>query len=162
MTILVTISDKSQAEKWEYWYSEKYNMISLERLASALPHHTLQGAYNLIIKADTFNIISYFETVTLAEITYWTVVPTLKAPAATWAQLIVEQDLDDGQPQAYFTNTDYTVFYTRLGEPKECANLRCVAIGEQVIVDVTYDGALVGVWMVDLPPEIGRKHAKQL
>lgn len=159
MTIYVTQQKSLQLDTWAYWYSEVYNMISLDRVQCQLPLTTLQGAYNLIIKVDRFNIVSYFETVTAAEVTYWTVVSTFEVPKAEAGQVLVVQDIDDGQPQAYFTNPDYTVFYTRLGEPREQAKLRHIAIGEQVIVDVTQDGMLAGVWMLNLPPEVAEKHA---
>lgn len=86
------------------------------------------------------------------------VVPNLKVPDSKLGQVLVAQDIDDGQPQAYFTNRDYSVFYTRLGEPVDSAKLNHVAIGQQIIVDVTQDGMVAGVWMMDLPPEIREKH----
>ena len=159
MTIFVTVSEVSKVDEWEYWYSETYNMISLQRVLSDLPRATLQGAYSLIIDVDASRIVSYFETVGSAEITYWAVVPALEIPKTEWGRVVVAQDIDDGQPQAYFTNLDYSVFYTRFGEPVVTIKLRHIAIGKQVIVDVTQDGMVVGVWMLNLPPEIGQKHA---
>ena len=161
MTIFITVSKVSKTDVWEYWYSEIYNMVSVDRLSSRLPYSTLQGAYNLIVKTDAYRIISYFETVTAAEITYWKVVPMLEVPQAKRGQISVAKDIDDGQSQAYFTNPDYTIFYTRLGEPVKSTELKHIAIGEQVIVDVTQEGMLVGVWMLDLPTEIGEKFAKK-
>ena len=106
MTIFVTVSEVSKVDEWEYWYSETYNMISAQRVPCHLPRRTLQGAYNLIIDADASRIVSYFETVTLAEITYWTVVPILEIPKAEWGQILVAQDIDDGQPQTYFHRSE--------------------------------------------------------
>lgn len=161
MTILVTVSKVSKVDEWYYWYDEMYNMVSVTRIPSQLPRTTLQGAYCLIIKADTAKILSYFETVTVAEITYWKVVPSLTVPISDIGHVLVAQDIDDGQPQAYFTDPNYGVFYTQLGEAIEPTHLRHIAIGPQVIVDIAENGMLAGVWMLELPPEIGQKHAAQ-
>jgi len=159
MTIFVTVSEVSEVDEWEYWYSETYNMVSLQRVPSVLPRATLQGTYSLMIDVDASGIVSYFETVGSAEITYWAVAPVLEIPRTEWGRVVIAQDIDDGQPQAYFTNPDYSIFYTRLGTPVVTTKLTHIAIGKQVIVDVTQNGMLVGVWMLNLPTEIRQKHA---
>ncbi|MCB9148617.1 MAG: hypothetical protein H6641_07640 [Caldilineaceae bacterium] len=158
MTIYVEFSKCSQIDQWEYEYIERFNMIVADRLDGRIPYTTLQGVTSLNIKTDIHNIISHFETVGWAEINYWTIVPYLEIPSAEIGQLMVLQDIDDGQPQAYFTNPDYSVFYTRLGEPVDTAKLQHVAIGQQIIVDATQDGMLAGVWMSDLPVELRDKY----
>jgi len=110
---------------------------------------------------DAQKILSYFETVAAAEVTYWQVITTLVAPEAEAGQLSLVQDIDDGQSQGYFTDPTYSLFYTQLGEPVDAALLIHVAIGEHVIVDITHDGRVVGVWMLALPQAIGEKHASK-
>ena len=159
MTIYVTVSPISQFDEWDYSYDSKYDTLWVERIPRNFPQTTLQGAYNLIIKIDASKLISYFETITVAGVGYWNVTSPLELPKPMGGQLQIARDIDDGQPQAYFTNPDYSVFYTRLGEPVDTAKLQHVAIGQQIIVDVTQDGMLAGVWMSDLPVELRVKHA---
>ena len=159
MTIFVNSVYTLETDSWRYWYIERYNMVGLDREMSNYPLSTLQGAYNLIIDVDASNIVSGFETVTLAEITYWTVLSSLKPPKSVLGQITIIKDIDDGQQQTYFTDPYYKIFYTRLGGGLESSDMFHIAIGEQVIVDVTQNGMLAGIWMLDLPSEIGTKYA---
>jgi hypothetical protein len=158
MTVYVTVSNLSKTDRWDYSYDDMDNMLWIERLPREPPQTTLQGAYNLIIDIDSSKIVSYFETLPVAGPNNWKVASFLQPPKADSGQLLLANDIDDGQPQVYFTNHDYSIFYTRLGEPIDSTKLKHVAIGQHVIVDVTQDGMLAGVWMLDLPPEIGKKH----
>jgi len=157
MTIYVTVSKTLKVDRWDYSYDD--NMLWIERIPRDLPQTTLQGAYNLIIDIDSSKIVSYFVTLPVAGPNCWKVAPSLQPPKADSGQLLLAHDVDDGQTQSYFTNRDYSVFYTRLGEPVDSTKLKHVAIGQQIIVDVTQDGMLAGVWMLDLPPEIRKNHA---
>ncbi|MEZ4864096.1 MAG: hypothetical protein R3C14_22460 [Caldilineaceae bacterium] len=159
MTVYLALHRTSHAEEWEYEYLDAYDVIVARRVQSHPPFSTLQGAYSLIIDMDANKIVSYFETVGAAEVTNWHVVTTLEAPKAEAGQLSVVQDLDDGQAQAYFTDATYRLFYTRLGEPIEPTLLTHIAIGEHLIVDLTSNGMIAGLWMLNLPPAIGEKHA---
>ncbi|MCE7979971.1 MAG: hypothetical protein DYG89_02165 [Caldilinea sp. CFX5] len=159
MTIYVTVSQIPRSDEWVYSYDDRYDALWVERIPRDFPQTTLQGAYNLIVKIDAAKIVSYFETVTVASPTYWKATSSLELPKPVVGQLLLTQDIDDGQTQSYFTNRDYSVFYTRLGEPVDSTKLKHVAIGQQIIVDVTQDGMLAGVWMLDLPPEIRKNHA---
>ena len=161
MTIYITVSPSLTADEWEYSYDEDYDTLWVERIPRNFPQTTLQGAYSLIVKIDRTMIISYFETVTIAGPKYWKVSSVLELPQSESGQLLLACDIDDGQPQAYFTNPDYSVFYTRFGESIDPATLNHIAIGQQIIADVTQDGMLAGVWMLELPPEIGKKHTLQ-
>ena len=161
MTIYVTVSPSLSTDEWAYSYDDDDDTLWVERIPRNFPQTTLQGAYSLIVKVDATLIISYFETVTIAGPKYWKVVSVLELPQAESGQLLLARDIDDGQPQTYFTNPDYSVFYTRFGEPMDPATLNHIAIGQQIIADVTQDGMLAGIWMLDLPPEIGKKHTSQ-
>lgn len=161
MTIYVTVSVTLQVDHWDYSYDDMDNMLWVERIPRVFPQKTLQGAYNLIIDIDTSKIVSYFEALPVAGPSCWKVISSLHPPKAEIGQLLLARDIDDGQPQAYFTNLDYSVFYTRFGEPVDPTTLNHIAIGQQIIADVTQDGMLAGVWMLDLPPEIGKKHTLQ-
>lgn len=159
MSVYVTITYTSEADRWFYRYITRFDMLILERKSMITSLFTLQGAYNLITKIDMTNTLSYFETVGSAEITYWKVLSGLRVPTVEQGRLVLKQDIDDGQRQSYFVDPEYKTFYTQLGEPIEPSKLRHIAIGEQVIADVAADGMLAGIWMLDLPTEIGHKFA---
>ena len=161
MTIYVTVSPSLSTDEWAYSYDDDDDTLWVERIPRNFPQTTLQGAYSLIVKVDATLIISYFETVTIAGPKSWKVTSALELPQPVIGQLLLTQDIDDGQPQAYFTNRNYSVFYTRLGESVDTVKLNHIAIGQQMIADVTQDGMLAGIWMLDLPPEIGKKHTLQ-
>jgi len=148
VTVFVSIHRNIEIEYWRYWYDAEYEMLSIEDNSYIYPKYTLQGAYELIVKADKMNAICYFETVGSSKIPYWVVQSKLEIPTATSGQISIMQDIDDGQQQTYFTDPYYRTFYARFGELLEPSDIQHIAIGKQVIVDVKSDGMLAGVWML--------------
>ena len=162
MTIFVEVSTVSKIDEWHYWYDDEYHLLSLEYVPRNFPQHTLQGTYSVLVKSDPSNVISYFEALPIAGPRYREIMKDIKVPEAELGRVVVVQDIDDHQKQTYFTDTGFTVFYTRLGDPIDTNQLRHVAIGKQVLLDITTEGMLAGVWMLDLPPEISAKYGTKV
>ena len=133
-------------------------MLSVKNVTGVPPFYTLQGSYDLYIDIDCTQSIVAFEAVAGSSSKFWNVKSDLIVPTAKMGQVYLKQDVDDGQEQTYFTNDDYSIFYTQLGKSRITTQLQHVAISNQIILDITDNELLCGIWMLNLPPEIEEKN----
>jgi len=159
MSIYLKIGPKICDSYWEYSYIERISVLSVtSKTTGILPLHTLQGSYELYIDIDQTQRITSFEVIAGSAPKYWNVVPDLIVPISEIGEVYLERDIDDGQEQFYFTDSNYTIFYTRFGEVEIANELKHIAISRDIILDIACDGMLAGVWMLELPVEIAKTH----
>jgi len=108
----------------------------------------------LLLDADEHNRIAEAEAVMSAEPRHWIVSHDIEPPQAEAGEVYVVEDIDDGQRQQYFTDSNRSLFYARLGEPRRPEELQCVLLGKGVVVEVAPDGVLCGFWLLGLPPTL--------
>lgn len=158
MSIYLNVISKTHKDEWYYSYRREHYLLYAKSKTSVMPHKTLQGAYDLYVDVDQTQMVVAMEAVMGAESRFWEVHNSLVVPTASTGRAYLVEDIDDGQEQTYFTDPNYKIFYTRLGTVQSSHILRHVAVSKKVILDVTSAGLLSGIWMLDLPSEIGTMH----
>ena len=152
MTVRVRVVLGTMGPGWGFGFSQRYDFLHASRERSQGKWHTLDGAYPLLLDEDENHTLVSMEVLPGSK--YWQVQDDLQPPCAEPVQVFVVEDIDDGQVQAYFTDSGYTICYTRLGTMTDEPSMQHVAIDERVVLDIDPSGILVGVWLLDLPPEI--------
>lgn len=152
MTVRIRVEPGTQGPAWYYGYIAEHHLLYAKRIEYARSLHTLQGSYNLILDRDEDREIVQVEV--LVGPARWQIDSHLHVPPGAPGRVYVIDDIDDGQPQTYFTTPGHTVFYARLGQSRASDDVQHVLIAKEIIVSVAGDGTLVGVWLWGLPAEI--------
>ena len=153
MTIKVRVVLGTMGPSWGHGFYPEIDFLYSWRANARGMHYTLQGWCDLLVMdRDENHTLVSMEL--FAGSKNWQVQDDLQAPPAEPGQVFVQEDIDDGQVQAYFTDSGYTIFYARLEAEESEPPVQHVTIAEEVVLDIDRSGTLVGVWLLDLPPEI--------
>ena len=152
MTVRVRVKLGTMGRRWEYSFSQRHDFLHAMRDGPYGKRRTLEGSWALLLDQDDDHTLMSIEVLPRSE--FWQVQDELQAPPVEPGQVFVIEDIEDGRTQVYLTDPAYSVFYARLRAEESELPVQHVAIAEQIVLDIDPSGTLVGVWLLDLPPEI--------
>ena len=152
MTVRVRVVLGTMGPSWSFGFSQRNDYLHASRERSQGKWHTLDGAYPLLLDEDDNHTLVNMNVLPGSK--HWQVQDDLQTPLAEPGQVFVVESIIDDRPRAFLTDPDYTILHALLGAEGSESPVQHVAIDERVVLDIDPSGILVGVWMLDLPPEI--------
>lgn len=160
MSIYIQVRSVIIPDIWHFNYYKTNDLFCTTTYQRVTPCTTLQGSSDLLIDIDQNSKIVSFESVLTSSSRFWKKEDTLICPDTELGQAYVVQDIYDNEPIRYFTNSDYSIFYTRFGEVTNPKSIQHIAIAQQITLGLKSDGKLAGIWINYLPPEIQQYHLR--